>query len=219
MLTQIKAHLLFLTLVIYCALVIPVSAKQQGDTNQQPITIIEPTKKITKVKHAQIDTEKFEIGGYFGSISIPDFSANTLTGLSFSYHVNSKIFTQLSYAKSNISNATFEDVINKNFLHEKDREFSTSQLIGGYRLFDGRSFLSSSHKYSSRIYILAGIENIIFAGKEKIGITLGSNYKVVITDWLTLDINFKDHIFEREFLFDKKLTNNLEFSIGFNALF
>ncbi len=218
MLTQIKNVFIAPLLGLSYLLVLPAHADVQTD-DKQSVTIIKPSKKMTKAKSAAIDTESFELGIYLGSISIEDFGTNQLSGISFVYHINPKFIASVSYATSDISKATFEDVIGSDFLSKDDRKFDITQIQAGYRLFHGRSFLNARHKYNSQLYLTAGIEDIQFAGESHTGLVIGSTYKVVATDWLTLDLNLKDHLFERDFLSDKKLTNNLEFSIGLNALF
>ncbi|MCW9016190.1 MAG: outer membrane beta-barrel domain-containing protein, partial [Kangiellaceae bacterium] len=74
-------------------------------------------------------------------------------------------------------------------------------------------------KFNSHIYLTGGLENVEFAGESNIGLVVGTTYKVVSTDWLTWNFELKNHIFERDFLADKKMTNNIEFSVGFNVLF
>src|SRR5262245_46786041 len=41
-----------------------------------PPRVIEPEVERREIKVAQIDTENFEVGGYFGSLSIEDFGTN-----------------------------------------------------------------------------------------------------------------------------------------------
>ncbi len=193
-------------------------AEEETETKKS-VTIIKPQKKIPQIDAAAIDTEHYELGLYVGSLSVEDFGTNTVSGAIFAYHINNDFMVQLAFASSDIEKATFEDFVGQDFLSDSNREFSYTQLQMGYQIFYGRSFLGAKRKFNSHLYVTAGIENIEFAGEKGVGYVLGTTYKVVATDWLTWNFSLNDHIYERAFLTDKKLTNNLEFSIGLNVLF
>lgn len=190
-----------------------------AEKESSSVTIINPQKKINKVRSAKIDTEKFELGFYLGTLSVEDFGTNQAMGFSVLYHLSPEYFAQFNYGSSDVGRATFEDVVGQDFLSDDDEIFDYTQLSIGYRLFHGRSFLGAKSKYNSHIYLTAGIENVDFAGESNLGFVIGSTYKIVSTDWITWNFELKNHIVERDFLADKKVTNNIEFGVGFNALF
>ena len=195
----------------------PLSAEEEEP--KKSVTIIKPQKRIPQIDAAAIDTERFELGVYTGSLSVEDFGTNLVTGLSFDYHITDDFLAHFGYATSDIDRANFEEVVGQDFLADSDREFSYTQLGIGYQIFYGRSFLGAKRKYNSHLYVTAGVENVEFAGEKETGFVIGTNYKVVATDWLTWNFSINNHVYERAFLTDKKVTNNLELSIGLNALF
>lgn len=191
-----------------------------SDEDQEEI--IEPEKKSTPVRSAQIDTEHFELGVFGGELNTEDFNSNPVFGISFSYHVTSNIMAQINQGSSEVDKATFEerDIIDGDgFLAESDRTFTYRSILGGYRILSGRSFLGSRLKMSSSIYLLAGLGQVEFADNESTSYELAASYRTVVTDWLTVNLDLKDHIFNRDFLNDDKTTHNVEFSLGINALF
>ena len=197
---------------------VPVYA-QQDRSEGSSITIIEPDKKVKKAQFAAIDTERFELGVYTGTLSVEDFGNSQVTGFSFNYHINSRFLAQIGYGQSDVGRAAFEDALGRDFLSESDKEFNYTSASVGYQLFYGRSFFGARNKFNSHIYITAGVENVEFAGDTNTGIVLGTTYKVVATDWLTWNIDLRNHIFDREFLAEKKTTQNIELAIGLNFLF
>lgn len=190
-----------------------------GEQEQSSVTIIDPQKKVNKVKSARIDTEKFELGFYLGTLSVEDFGTNQALGFSLLYHFSPEYFAQFNYGSSDVGRATFEDVVGQDFLSDDDEIFDYTQISVGYKLFHGRSFLGEKSKFNSHIYLTAGLENVDFAGESNLGLVVGTTYKVVSTDWFTWNFELKNHIVERDFIADKKVTNNIELSVGFNALF
>lgn len=183
------------------------------------VEVIKPKEQTTNIKPAAIDTERFELGAYVGLLSVEDFSTNTVTGFSLSYHLNSRFLAKLNYGRSTIARATFEDVSEGNFLLEKDRDFEYQSLLGGYELAQGRSFLGQRRKFNSHIYLLAGPGRVSFAGQDNAAIVIGISYKTVMTDWLTVNLDFQDIIVDREFLANGKTTHNTEITLNISAMF
>lgn len=191
-----------------------------GDMNKpKDEPIIEPEKRSTPVKAAQIDTEKFELGAALGVLNVEDFNSNPVLGLSFTYHINKRYIAQLHYGVSDVDKATFEELAGSDFLSDGDREFSYIELTGGYKLLEGRSLLSSRTKLNSSIYAIAGLGQAEFADNSSTSFVLGASYRTVITDWMTLNVDIRDHIMSRDFIGDSKTTHNTEFVVGLNALF
>lgn len=190
------------------------------NSTEQQEEIIEPEKKSTPVRSAKIDTERFELGIFGGELNTEDFSSNPVFGLSFSYHITSNIMAQINQGSSDVGKATFEERDGGlDFLAEEDRTFTYRSILGGYRILSGRSFLGSRLKMNSSIYLLAGLGQVEFAGDESTSYEFAASYRTVVTDWLTMNLDLRNHMFERNFLNDKKTTNNVELTMGINALF
>jgi len=190
-----------------------------GLNNPKDEAIIEPEKQTQPVKAAKIDTEMFELGVSLGFLNVEDFNTNPVYGLSFTYHIDSKYIAQLHYGASDVDKATFEELAGSNFLRDSDREFKYFELTGGYKVLHGRSFLNSKTKLNSSIYLIAGLGQVQFADNSSTGFIFGASYRNVLTDWLTMNIDIRDHVMSRDFINDSKTTNNTEFVVGLNALF
>lgn len=205
--------------ILACMLGLAITTNTYGDDTSKPVTVIDPDKAVTTVQAAAIDTEHFELGPYVGLLSVEDFNSNPVTGISFSYHIHRKFIAQINYGLSTVDQAAFEEVAGGDFLAKEDYDFKYVNILAGYNLLDGRSFLGKRHKFNSAIYLMAGVADVSFAGNDNTGMVFGVNYKAVITDWLTLNLDFRDTIVNREFLNDEKKTNNTELLLGVSALF
>lgn len=199
----------------------PLSAFGQtiGDSSKEQINIIEPTKKPNDIKNAAIDDERFEAGGYAGLIALEDFNAVSITGIHISFHLTPSWVLTAAYGKSGAPEASFEEVLGGNFVEDRDSGFQYIAVLGGYELYEGRSFRGKNKKFSTHLYLDAGIENVEFIGETNTGFVMGASYKIVINDWLTSDLRMRDHIVKRSFLEQNKITQNLELSFGLSALF
>jgi outer membrane beta-barrel protein len=203
--------------ILVCLLGLGVTAYSYGDNGNKPVKIIEPDKTVTSVQPAAIDTERFELGAYVGLLSVEDFNTNPVTGFSLSYHINDSFIVQTNYGTSAVGKASFEEREDASFL--KDYDFTYVNLLAGYKVLGGRSFLGKRQKFNSAIYLLAGAADVSFNENSKTGIVFGASYRAVITDWLTVNLDVRDTIVDREFLENSKKTNNTEMVIGVNALF
>ena len=191
---------------------------QDEQNNRQRVRIIEPDQAVTEAQAAAIDTEKFQLGAFIGTLSVEDFGTEIITGLELTYQLAPDWFIQGSYGTASIDRAAFETP-QLQFLASSDRDFDYFAVLGGYRLLSGRSFLGARSKYNSDIYLLAGVEQVSFAANDEVGLNFGLSYRVVLTDWLTMNFDFREHSFKREFIGDDKQTYNTELRFGINSLF
>lgn len=190
-----------------------------GD-NDGSVRIIEPKKDIQIADSATIDTEKFEFGVYAGFLAVEDFNTNPVVGASFSYHLTPTLMLQLNYGQSEVEKASFEkNIENANFLADADRRFDYYNLLAGYKVLRGRSFFGANKKYNSDIYLLAGFGSVDYAGDSNTSVVIGTSYRVVLTDFLTANLDVRGHSVDRDFLNDSKRTFNAEYVIGINVLF
>ena len=72
---------------------------------------------------------------------------------------------------------------------------------------------------SSRRYLVGGVGNTSFAGDEQFTMVFGTGYRIILSDWLTWNMDFRDHMFETELLSKKKTTHNIEFATGLTVFF
>lgn len=181
------------------------------------IKVIDPDKRVPEANPAALDTEHFEAGFYTGFLSVEDFNTNPLFGLSLRYYFNPKIIIEGSVATSETEQGNPEALVGENV--NPDRDFTYINVSAGYRILKGRSFWGKKRKFNSGLYALAGVEQVDFAGDNNTGLLLGFSYKTVLTDWMTINLDFKNHIVERDFIGDDKMTQNTEFAIGINTIF
>ena len=177
--------------------------------------MVDPHKKVKSASAVDIDDEKFEAKIFTGALSVEDFNTNVLMGVGFTYFAMDRVYADFNYASSDTQRGNNEG--NSDF--NPDRTFSYASISGGYKLFDGRSFLGKVRKYNSDVNVFGGLESVSFAGNTDIGLVIGVNHKTVLTDYLTLNIDFKNHFVNRDFLDEEKLTSNTEFSIGLGTIF
>ncbi len=213
-------------LSVYVAAV-SVTATAQNDDNHKddgnvvitPIVVVEPERAQRESYEAKIDSEFFEMGFYAGIISIEDYGSSTVKGLKVSFHATEDFFLQ-----ANVGNAEAGLTSNESsggslpaFL---DRSYDYYNLLVGYNIFPGETFVTQDLTFNSAFYLVAGIGNTAIAKDEHFTTTFGSGYRIILNDWLTANMDFRDHSFKHSLINAKtKRTHNLEFSTGLTAFF
>ncbi len=89
----------------------------------------------------------------------------------------------------------------------------------GYNLFPGETFVTQNLTFNSAFYLVAGAGNTDFASDNHFTFTFGSGYRIILKDWLTVNMDFRDHSFDTQIGPKNKRTHNLEFSTGLTAFF
>src|SRR5271168_1334537 len=79
------------------------------DPGAEP-TIIEPQVNRRVVKTPKIKAKDFELGAYFGALSIQDFGTNPIYGIRAAYHVSEDIFLEGFVGRSKAGTTSLEDV-------------------------------------------------------------------------------------------------------------
>jgi len=211
-------------LVVFSVLSISSYANAQdedtGNVQINPIQIVEPNEKVREEYEAQIDTEFFEVGAYIGILAIEDFSSSSVMGVKASFHATEDFFLQANYgiAEAGLSTAEyyFSDTPTSIIT---DRNYKYYNLLVGYNIFPGETFISQGLTLNSAFYLVAGAGNTDFAGDNHFTFTYGSGYRIILNDWLTWNMDFRNHSFENQIAANNKIVNNLEFSLGLTAFF
>src|SRR5690606_15469183 len=136
-------------------------------------------------------------GAYTGLLSVEDFNTNPVLGVSVIYYLNPKWYAQFNYGSSSVSRATFEDVVGGDFLTDSDLDFHYASIAAAWQVMHGLSYNGTRWKSNSGFYLLGGVGNVEFAGNSSSSLVLGVSYRVIRTDWLSLNIDFRNHIFKR----------------------
>lgn len=181
--------------------------------------IITPDLERRHIKEADLDSEDFEVGLYYGLLSVEDFGSNPVAGVSFSYHITEDFFAQANYATSKTQKTSYELLSGGVELLTKDqRDLSYYNISLGYNLLPGQVYISKWH-FNTGVYFIAGAGNTHFAEKNYFTYNLGAGFKFYATDWLMLDLSVRDYAFKHELFGESKKTNNLESRLGISLFF
>lgn len=197
---------------------ITVAEEGDGSVEINPIEIVEPDSDLREVYEAQIDTEFFELGGYLGYLSIEDFGTTTVTGIKGSFHATEDFFLQGNYAQADVPTSAVE-TLNGGVSIIVDRDYEYYNLLVGYNLFPGETFISQDLTLNSAFYVVLGAGNTNINDDNYFTLTSGAGYRIILSDWLTFNLDMRDHTFKNEISGVNKRVHNLEFTTGLTAFF
>lgn len=186
----------------------------------ESVQVIEPELDRREISIDDIDSENFEIGFYYGVISIEDFRSNNVLGLRLAYHITEDFFVEASYSQSEGDRTSYERLSGGIPLFtEEDREFYYYGLNIGWNVFSGESFVSDKYAFTSAFYLIGGAGNTDFLGESWFTLTFGAGYRLLLNDWLAWHIDGRDHMFDRDTFGEEETTNNIEFTTGLTVFF
>jgi len=213
----------FVVTAFACCLAMPLHAAEEDPEDEQSTgsgSIFDPKVERREVKREAIDTEDWEIGAYYGIISIEDFGTSELLGARVAYHVTEDFFIEGSYAQSTAGLSSFER-LNGNvvLLTDEQREYTQFNLGLGFNLLPGEGFIGEDLAFTSSLYLITALGGTDFAGEQRSTIMLGGGYRVLFTDWLAVHLTLKEHIYDIELLGSAKTANDLEISTSIAIYF
>jgi outer membrane beta-barrel protein len=183
-------------------------------------SIFDPKVERREVEREAINTENWEIGGYYGIISIEDFGSNELVGARVAYHVTEDFFIEASYAQATAGFSSFERLNgNVTLLTPEQREYNQFNVGLGFNLLPGEGFIGDNLAFSSSLYLITALGSTDFAGEQRSTIMVGGGYRVLFTDWLAVHLTLKDHLYDIELLGTAKTASDLEISTSVTIYF
>ncbi len=183
-------------------------------------SIVEPQVNRRVVKTPKIKSKDFEVGGYVGALSIQDFGTNMLYGVRAAYHVSEDLFIEGFLARSKAGTTSLQDVLpNITVLSDSGRRFTYYDLDLGYNVLPGEVFLGRGRAFNNALYVTVGLGDVKFADKDQFAINFGVGDRLLITDWLAMHLDVRDHVFETDLTGRTKNVHNLEATIGLTVFY
>ena len=189
------------------------------DPQGQP-SVIEPQVNRRDVKTPKIKAKDFEVGAYFGALSIQDFGTNPVYGIRLAYHVSEDLFVEGYAAYSKAGQSSLEEVFPQiTVLSSSGRQFTYYDLDVGYNVLPGEIFLGRGRAFNSALYVTFGIGDVKFADQDQFALNFGVGARILVTDWLALHMDVRDHIFESNLFGVDKNVDNIEATLGLTTFF
>ncbi|MEP7703970.1 outer membrane beta-barrel domain-containing protein [Paraglaciecola sp. 25GB23A] len=198
---------------------IPLAVLLASPVWAQEADVIEPQPQRREITEANIDTENFEIGIVAGVISIEDFSSSAIVGGRLAYHINEDFFVEAAYEQATAGQTSFEILSGgAPLLTDDERNYRYFNLGLGYNL-NGETFITDSFVINSAAFFTVGAGSTKFGGDQRFTLSLGAGYRVLLTDYFSLRVELKDHLFNSELIGQEKTTHNIQYGLGATFFF
>lgn len=186
---------------------------------QQP-QVVEPAVERRDIEPAAIDTENLEAGLFIGTIGIEDFGSSVVYGGRLAYHFTEDFFAEATIGSAKAGKTSYEDLSGAaELLTDSERQFTYYDLSLGWNALPGEVFFGGKRAMPSAVYATLGAGSTNFAGDDFFSIAVGAGLRVLVTDWVAVHLNARDHMFETDLLGKNKLTQNLQFTLAVTAFF
>jgi outer membrane beta-barrel protein len=201
----------------------------RGDRKPPPVTveesqaepsIIEPQVSRRAVKTPKIKAKDFEVGAYFGALSIEDFGTNPIYGARAAYHVTEDFFLEGFLARSKAGLSSLENVFpDITVVSNSGRYFTYYDLDVGYNVLPGEVFLGRGRAFNTALYGTFGMGDVKFADQDQFALNFGVGTRILITDWLAMHLDVRDHVFESHLFGVNKNVHNVEAILSLTTFF
>lgn len=196
----------------------------QGDKSLDQIIqqepIIQPEVKRRQIRNSDISTDNFEISAFVGMLSIEDFGVGPVYGVRLDYHVTEDFFFEGSIGQSKAGSTSYEILSGGvTLLTDSQRRYRYYDIAIGYNILPGEAFLGRNHAYNTALYLVAGAGATEFAGDNRFTITIGGGYRINLSDWLGIHLDFRDHIYSIDVTGVSKNAQNFETTLGLTYVF
>ena len=123
-------------------------------------------------------------------------------------------------ARSKAGTSSLEEVFPQiTVLGESGRQFTYYDLDVGYNILPGEVYLGKGRAFNTALYATVGMGAVKFAETDHFAINFGVGERVLITDWLAMHLDVRDHIFESDLFGENKNTHNIEATLGLTVFF
>jgi outer membrane beta-barrel protein len=201
----------------------------RGDKGPTPVvveepagepSIVEPQVNRRVVKTPKIKAKDIELGAYFGALSIQDFGTNPIYGVRAAYHVSEDIFLEGFVGRSKGGTTSLEDVFpDITVVSDAGRHLTYYDLDLGYNVLPGEIFLGRGRAFNSALYVTVGMGDVKFAVKDHFALNFGVGTRILITDWLGVHLDVRDHVFETDLTGRTKNVHNVEATLSLTTFF
>ncbi len=182
--------------------------------------IITPDIKRRTIKEDDLDRQNFEMGIFYGLLSIEDFGSNPVVGITFAYHITEDFFVEAAYGMSKTEKTSYELLSGGvELLTDDERDLSYYNISLGYNFLPGQIYFSDKWTFNTHFYLIAGAGNTDFAAKDYFTTNIGAGLRFYTTDWLALDLSMRGHSFKHELFGESKTITNLESRLGLSLFF
>ena len=184
---------------------------------QQPI---EPEVARRDVRVPRLPSNDFQASLFGGVYATENFGSASVTGLKLGYAITEDVFVEGSYGKTTVSDEAFRQILpGGGVLADPKSKLTYYNVSAGWNVLTGESFFGRNTAKASALYLIGGIGSTTFVDQKKQTYVLGFGARLMFNDWVSMQVDVRDHIFSLDLLGKQQSTNNPEVTIGVTVHF
>ena len=187
------------------------SAQDQKPANEQ---VIVPEVDRRPIKLPKFPSNDFEIGTYVGSYATKNFGTSLVYGVRLGYHITEDFFVEAVYGQTKVSDESFRQILPGGVFVSEKEKLTYYNLSAGVNILPGEVFVLRNYAFPSQLYLIGGVGSTNFNQQRRQTFNVGMGWRVFFKDWVSLQIDMRDHIFSLDLLGKRQSTQNLEFTGG-----
>ena len=185
---------------------------QTRPTDEPPIV---PSVERRELRLPRFPSRDFELGAFVGTYATENFGASPVYGLRLGYHLTEDWFVEGSFASTQVSDASFRQILPGGIFSSEKERLSYYALSAGYNLLPGEVFFGDRQARATAIYLVGGVGSTDFAGQKRQTFHLGFGWRILLGERAALRVDLRDHVFSLDLLGRNQSTQNLEATLGF----
>ncbi|MFT6906947.1 MAG: outer membrane beta-barrel protein [Oleiphilaceae bacterium] len=214
---ETRSQRIFLKPVIASILVVSSVFSHLSQAQDRPL--IEPDVEPVVIKEALIDSENFEIGGFFGTINIEDFESSLLYGVRLAYHLSEDVFFEANYGFADAGETSAEQLGQVQILTNDARDYTFYNVNVAYNILPGQAYFARRYAFNTNFYLILGLGATEFADDNRLTINYGAGYQVLLNDVFAWHLSARQHMYKIDLLGEEKNAINTELSTGISIFF
>ena len=193
--------------------------EQKADQKAPNEQVIVPEVDRRPIKLPKFPSNDFELGTYVGTYATKNFGSSLVYGVRLGYHITEDVFVQAVYGQTKVSDESFRQILPGGIFVNPTEKLSYYNVSAGLNVLPGEVFFLRNRAFPSSLYLIGGIGSTSFNAQRRQTFNVGFGAKVYFRDWLSLQVDMRDHIFSLDLLGKRQSTQNLEFTGGLSFYF
>ena len=200
----------------------PMAARaQEQKPDQKPANeqVIVPEVDRRPIKLPRFPSNDFELGTYVGTYATKNFGTSLVYGVRLGYHITEDVFVEAVYGQTKVSDESFRQILPGGIFADPKEKLTYYNVSAGLNVLPGEVFFLKNRAFPSALYVIGGVGSTNFNQQRRQTFNVGFGARVFLKDWVSLQVDMRDHIFSLDLLGKHQSTQNLEFTGGLSFYF
>jgi outer membrane beta-barrel protein len=190
-----------------------------GAVRADDTQVIEPEVARRDVQVTHIPSNDVEMGLFTGTYDTQNFGTNLVGGLRLGYHITEDVFAEAVYGQTKVSDQDFRLILPGGIFPQPHETLRYYDVSAGYNVLPGEVFIGRTHAKVSAVYLIGGVGITKFDGANHETVNVGTGMRVFLADWVSLQVDARDHFLSLNLLGQRQETQNLELTAGVTFFF